>query len=232
MGVAGRDLVRVVLIDDDDLVRRWLRLIFESQDDVEVVGEAAHGVEGLATVSQTRPDLVVTDIRMDGMDGLETTRHLLAAHPELRVIVLTSFGDDEHLFAALQAGASGFLLKSATAEEIVAGVRLVASGGGLLSAALTRRLVSAFGSTAALAGPDPSSTTLPADVTAREREVLEAVSLGLSNHEIAERLHMSVPTAKTHVGRLLTKLAARDRAQLVIAAYESGLAVAGRGRPI
>jgi len=222
--MANGDSIGIVIIDDDELVRRWLCLIFRSQPDIKVLGEAADGVDGVALVRRMKPKVIVTDVRMEAMDGLEATRQILASEPAARVIVLTTFGHDACLFEALCAGASGFLLKSATAEEIVAGVRLVASGGGLLSPDLTRRLVSAF---ARPTEPATDACPLPSDVTAREREVLHAVGQGLSNSEIAQRLHMSLPTAKTHVSRSLTKLGARDRAQLVIAAYEHGLAGGG-----
>jgi DNA-binding NarL/FixJ family response regulator len=189
------------------------------------VGEAEDGLAAISLASTLRPDVVVTDVRMAPLDGIETTLGILRVSPETKVLVLTTHGLDEYLFDSLRAGASGFLLKATPAEEIVEGIRSVASGNGLLSPAMTRKLIDTFATTTA---PISQSRGLPVNITQREREVLVAVSQGLTNQEIATALHMSVATTKTHVSRLLTKLGARERAQLVIAAYETGLVSPGR----
>lgn len=199
-------------------------MIVEPQHDLELVGEAEDGLAAISLASTLRPDVVVTDVRMAPLDGIETTLRILRASPETRVLVLTTHAIDQYLYDSLRAGASGFLLKATPPEEIVDGIRSVASGHGLLSPVMTRKLIDAFATS-----PDPAKPLrgLPANVTQREREVLVAVSQGLTNKEIAAALHMSVATAKTHVSRLLAKIGARERAQLVIAAYESGLVSPG-----
>lgn len=214
--------IRVLLIDDDSLVRRWLRMIIEPQDDLTVVADATDGLSGVALARELQPDVVITDIRMTPIDGVETTRRIVHGGVGPKVLVLTTFDDDEFVYGALRAGASGFLLKSVAPEELLAGIRLIAAGDGLLSPQVTRKLIDAF----AVKRPQGRSS-LPAQVTEREREVLVAVSHGLNNGEIAQELHISLATTKTHVSRLLFKLGARERAQLVICAYESGLVVAG-----
>jgi DNA-binding NarL/FixJ family response regulator len=200
-------------------------MIVEPQPDLELVGEAEDGLAAISLASTLQPDVVVTDVRMAPLDGIETTLRILRVSPQTKVLVLTTHGLDEYLYDSLRAGASGFLLKATPAEEIVEGIRSVASGNGLLSPAMTRKLIDTFATT-----PEPTSPSrgLPGNITQREREVLVAVSQGLTNQEIATALHMSVATTKTHVSRLLTKLGARERAQLVIAAYETGLVSPGR----
>ena len=229
---------RVVLADDQHLVRAGLRLAISRSADLEVVGEAATGAEAVRLVRELNPDVVLMDIRMPGMDGIEATGMIAARHPASRVLILTTFDDDENVYAALRAGASGFLVKDMAVADLVAAVRVVAAGDGLIAPSVTRRLIAGFadGSTAT-ARPlaplpasasvptpaDPSATRLLDGVTDREREVLILVGRGLSNAEIGARLEISAGTAKTHVGRLLAKLGARDRVQLVIIAYEAGL---------
>ncbi len=225
-GASGRR-TGIVVVDDDALVCRWLRSIIEPQPDLEIVGEATDGVTAIALAGQLHPPLVVTDIRMQPLDGIETTRRILQASPGTRVLVLTTFALDEYLYQALRAGASGFMLKSASPEELLQGIRIVASGDGLISPSMTRKLINTFVATPSMARDTPA---LPTDVTGREREVLIAIGRGLTNLEISAKLHISMATTKTHVSRLLTKLGARERAQLVIAAYESGLVAPGRVR--
>jgi DNA-binding NarL/FixJ family response regulator len=221
--------VRVAVAEDQALVRGSFRLLLETEPELAVVGEAAGGAEAVALARRQRPDVVLMDVRMPGMDGIEATRRICGA-PELsgvRVLMLTTFDLDAYVYAALRAGASGFLLKDVPPRDLLAAVRLVAAGQALLAPSVTRRLIGEF---ARLPGPaDPPSPRLAA-LTGREREVLLLIARGLANGEIAERLHISLPTVKTHIGHLLAELGARDRAQLVIAAYEGGLvAPAQRG---
>jgi len=218
--------VRVVLVDDEAMVRVGLRMVLSSEPDIEVVGEAADGGAAVDVVTETSPDVVLMDVRMPRMDGLEATRRLMA-DPECsstRVLILTTFDEDELVHDALKAGASGFLLKDTRPTQLLEAVQVVATGDALLAPRITRRLIEQFASL-------PRPTSAPADdsLTDREREVLVAVSQGLSNQEVADRLHMGYGTVKTHVSHLLTKLDCRDRAQLVMHAYESGLTVPGRG---
>ncbi|MEV5575369.1 response regulator transcription factor [Spirillospora sp. NPDC052269] len=216
---APAETVRVVLADDQPLIRAGLRVLITDCADLEVVGEAGDGEQAVRLAAEHRPDVVVMDIRMPDMDGIEATRRITAA-ATARVLVLTTFDDDDYVYGALRAGASGFLVKDMALEDILAAVRVVAAGEALLAPGVTRRLIADFA-----ARPEPSAAP-PAElsvVTEREREVLTLVGSGLSNGEIAERLSISVATAKAHVARLLTKLDARDRVQLVIIAYNAGL---------
>jgi DNA-binding NarL/FixJ family response regulator len=214
--------IRVLLADDQTLVRSGFRLLLERTDDIEVTGEASTGGEALERVRAERPDVVLMDIRMPVMDGIEATRRI-THDPELagvRVIILTTFGQDEYVFDALHAGASGFLLKDVEPDEVRAAVRVVAGGEALLSPSVTRRLISEFVSRPTHKRDAPAELH---ELTEREREVLILVAAGLTNAEIAERLVITPATAKTHVSRILMKLNARDRAQLVVIGYESGL---------
>jgi len=218
-------VIRVVLADDQALVRAGFRALLDAQDDIMVVGEAGSGDEAVAVTCAARPDLVLMDIRMPGSDGLGATRRIgedpaLAA---VRVVILTTFELDEYVFEALRAGASGFLVKDTEPLELLRAVRAVAAGDALLSPSVTRRLIEAF---ATNSGDPPPGVDLDL-LTQREREVMTLVAAGLSNDEIATRLFVSPATAKTHVNRAMTKLGARDRAQLVVFAYESGLVRAG-----
>lgn len=224
--------VRVLLADDQHLVRAGFRSILEDEEDIEVVGEASTGTEAVRLARQLRPDVVLMDIRMPGTDGLAATRRI-AADPALagvRVLVLTTYESDEYVFESLRAGAAGFLLKDAEPEELRQAIRTVAAGHSLLAPSVTRRVIEEY---TRLRGPLADGARVLAPLTAREREVMALVAEGLSNEEIGARLLMSPLTAKTHVSRVLTKLGARDRAQLVVLAYESGLVRAGdpgRGR--
>ena len=219
--------IGVVLADDQTLVRSGFRALLERSDGIEVVGEASDGSEALERVREKRPGVVLMDIRMPVMDGLEATRRI-AADPELRgvrVIMLTTFDHDEYVFEALHAGASGFLLKDVEPDDLRDAVRVVAAGDALLSPSVTRRLISEF--TSRPGGRRHAPPELD-ELTDREREVMTLVAAGLSNEEIAERLVISRATAKTHVSQILLKLGARDRAQLVAIAYASGLVEPGR----
>jgi DNA-binding NarL/FixJ family response regulator len=214
-------VIRVVLADDQALLRAGLRALLDAEDDIEVVGEAANGREAITVVRATRPDVVLMDIRMPELDGLEATR-AIATDPELtssRVIILTTFDLDEYVFEAIRIGASGFLVKDTEPVELLRGVRAVANGDALLSPNVTRRLIGEFANRSRRTRP----LELLDPLTEREREVVGLVGEGLSNDEIAARLVMSPSTAKTHVSRSMVKLQARDRAQLVVLAYETGL---------
>jgi DNA-binding NarL/FixJ family response regulator len=216
-------VIRVAVVDDEALVRSGFSALLNAEPDIEVTGEACDGAEAVALVRRTNPDVVVLDIRMPNVDGIAAT-HALVADPRVntKILVLSTFDLDELVFGALQAGASGFLLKDCPPQEFLDAIRLVASGGSVLAPRLTGRLIEYFvTATRATRRDEPSWMSR---LTPREVEVLAAIGAGLSNTEIAETLHMSHGTAKTHVGRLLAKLQARDRAQLVIAAYEVGLA--------
>nr|WP_223244353.1 response regulator transcription factor [Streptomyces sp. CBMA156] len=211
-----------MVADDQTLVRGSFSLLVDSAPDLTAVGEAATGDEAVELAGRERPDVILMDIRMPGLDGIEATRRITAdpATSGVRVLILTTFDIDEYVFAALHAGASGFLLKDTRPTDLLAAIRVVAAGDALLAPGVTRRLIEEF-TRRPEAGSRPRAA--PADTTEREREVLTLVGLGMSNTEIAAHLHVSLSTAKTHVGRLLMKLGARDRAQLVIAAYDAGL---------
>lgn len=213
--------IRVLLADDQALVRAGFRALLDAQEDIEVVGEAADGEDASRLVKELRPDVVLMDIRMPSMDGLEATTRI-AADPDLsevRIVILTTFGLDDYVFQALRSGASGFLVKDTEPADLVQAVRVVANGEALLSPTITRRLIQEFAVRAKEPPPDSDLGRL----TDREREVVSLVGEGLSNGEVAERLFMSPATAKTHVSRAMGKLGARDRAQLVVIAYETGL---------
>jgi len=218
-------VIRVGVVDDQALVRSGFAVLLRSADGIDVVGEGSDGREAVELARRTRPDVMLMDIRMPEMDGLEATRRITSddATASTRVLILTTFDLDEYVFEALRAGASGFLLKDTLPDELLAAVRVVAGGEALLAPKVTRRLIEQFVQQrpAAAGAPHPGLALL----TEREREVLGAVARGLSNAEIADELFMSHSTAKTHVGRLLTKLDARDRAQLVMLAYEAGVVV-------
>ncbi|MEU7062707.1 response regulator transcription factor [Streptomyces sp. NPDC046161] len=213
--------IRIVLADDQPLVRSGMRVLMADHPDLEVVGEAANGSEAVRLVAELAPDVVVMDIRMPGMDGIEATRLITAGPATARVLVLTTFDEDDHVYGALRAGASGFVVKDMALDDILAAVRVVASGDALIAPGVTRRLIADFAARPA-AVPVRSPRTIEG-ITEREREVLALVGRGRSNTEIAQDLFITVATAKSHVSRLLTKLGARDRVQLVITAYESGL---------
>ena len=218
-------MIRVGVVDDQALVRSGFAVLLRSADGIDVVGEGSDGLQAVELARRTRPDVMLMDIRMPEMDGLEATRRITSddATASTRVLILTTFDLDEYVFEALRAGASGFLLKDTLPDELLAAVRVVAGGEALLAPKVTRRLIEQFVQQrpAAAGAPHPGLALL----TEREREVLGAVARGLSNAEIADELFMSHSTAKTHVGRLLTKLDARDRAQLVMLAYEAGVVV-------
>ena len=214
------DVIRVLVVDDQALIRSGFRLILESEDAIEVVGEAGDGEVALIEAERLKPDVVLMDVRMPRLDGVEATRRLAAAG-QTRVLILTTFDLDEYLFEAVRAGASGFLLKDVPADELVAAVRAVARGDALIEPRMTRRLLSEFARQPRLdAGGPPAAL---ADLTPREVEVFEAMAKGLSNGEIAEALYISETTVKSHVGHILMKLNLRDRIQAVVLAYESGL---------
>ncbi|HET6499503.1 MAG TPA: response regulator transcription factor [Amycolatopsis sp.] len=218
--------IRVVLADDQTLVRGGFRVLLETEDGFEVCGEAADGAEAVRVARQTRPDVVVMDIRMPGMDGLEATRRITGdpGLPGVRVLVLTTFDLDEYVYDALRAGASGFLLKDTEPVELLRALRVVSAGEALLAPTVTKRLITEF-----VGRPENRRVDTGAvrEITDREREVLALVASGLSNDEIAGRLVISTATARTHVSRIMTKVGARDRAQLVVLAYESGLVSPG-----
>ena len=222
----GVVVIGVLVVDDQALVRAGFRVLVDSSADLKVVGEAANGAEAVRVAIEARPDVVLMDIRMPVLDGIEATRQILSS-PECtatRVIILTTFELDEYVYNALRAGASGLLLKDTAPEELLDAIRVVASGQALLAPSVTKTLIAEF---ARRAAPPATPSTLLRLITPREREVLVQVARGRSNSEIAEDLHMSAATAKTHVSRLLMKLDARDRAQLVVIAYESGLMNSG-----
>jgi DNA-binding NarL/FixJ family response regulator len=220
-------VIRVLLADDQALIRSGIRALLEAEDDIEVAAEAADGQQAVALAREHRPDIALVDIQMPGLDGIETTRQI-AADPELagvRVVILTNYGHDEYIFQALRAGAYGFLLKDTEPAELVQALRVALDGNALLSPAVTRRLISEF----VARPPDALASAGMETLTNREREVVALAAHGLNNDEIAAAMVVSPSTAKTHVSRAMTKLGARDRAQLVVFAYQSGL-VSPRGR--
>lgn len=214
--------IRVLVADDQALMRTGFRLILDAQDDVEVVGEAIDGADAVRQFERLAPDVIVMDVRMPTMDGIEATRRLTALDPPARVLILTTFDLDEYVYEALRAGASGFLLKDSPSEELVAAIRVISAGEALLAPSITRRLIEEF----ARRAPTASRAEL-GELTDREREVLVLMARGLSNSEIASSLFVAETTVKTHVGRVLSKLRLRDRAQAVVLAYESGLVQPG-----
>ncbi|MFE5186004.1 response regulator [Streptomyces sp. NPDC056628] len=214
-------MIRVLLADDQSLVRAGFRALLDAQPDIEVAGEAADGEEAVRSVRELRPDVVLMDIRMPVLDGLAATRGITgdSALEDVKVVMLTTFELDEYVFEAIRSGASGFLVKDTEPDELLRAVRAVVDGGALLSPGVTRRLIAEF----AARSKEPAAAGALARLTEREREVMALVGIGLSNEEIARRLVVSPLTAKTHVSRTMVKLGARDRAQLVVLAYESGL---------
>ena len=234
-------MIRVLLADDQALIRSGIRALLDAEDDIEVVAEAADGKQAVTLATQHRPDIALVDIQMPVVDGIEATRQITGRDggSATRVLILTTFDLDEYVYAALHAGASGFLLKSTQPAELVSAIRVIAAGDALLAPSVTRRLVEEFTRRpvpqARQAAPDPAPVRAPtaglAGITGREREVLALIATGLSNSEIAARLYISEATAKTHVGHLLTKLNARDRVHLVILAFQVGLVSAATAGP-
>jgi len=220
-------MIRVALADDQDLVRTGFRMILETEPDLVVVGEAADGEQAIALSRSTPIDVLLMDVRMPVMDGIEATRRIAAGPDAPRVLILTTFDLDEHVFAALCAGASGFLLKDVKASELINAIHVIAGGEALLAPSVTRRLIAAYAATQRTAQGSGAVTSI-AELTPREREVLTLIARGRSNSEIAAELVLSEGTVKTHVGRIFTKLGIRDRAQAVVAAYEAGLVTPSR----
>ena len=219
-------MTRVVVADDQALVRAGLKMVLEAEPDIEVVGEAADGNEVLEVARRVAPDVVLMDIRMPGLDGLEASRRLLAGADPPKVLVLTTFDEEEYLYEALRAGTSGFLLKVSPPEQLIGAIRTVADGNALIDPTVTRRVIEAFGRRAT-ASPPPASYE---ELTAREREVLVLLARGRSNAEIADELIVGDATVKTHVARVLMKLGLRDRVQAVVFAYEHGIVTPGADR--
>lgn len=220
------DDIRVLLVDDQSMLRLGFRMVLSAEEGIEVVGEAGDGAAGLAMTKALQPDVVLMDVRMPGVDGIEATRRIIAEAPGARVIILTTFDLDEYAFAALRAGASGFLLKDARPTELVAAIRSVAAGDAAVAPRITRRMLELFAERLPDAGAAPAADARLASLTPREHEIFAALGEGLSNAEIAERFVLSEATVKTHVARVLGKLGLRDRVQAVVLAYETG--VAGR----
>jgi DNA-binding NarL/FixJ family response regulator len=219
---------RVLLVDDDDLMRAGLKAVLSSDETIDVVGEAGDGRAAVSRTRELRPELVLMDVRMPDLDGITATREVLAVSPDVKVVILTTFEQDDYIFGALRAGASAFLLKRTSPEELIAAIHIVAAGDSLLSPSVTRKVIDRMAQQAA---PDASSAERLEDLTPREREVLELMARGLSNAEIADAFVIEESTVKTHVKRLLRKLGLRDRVQAVIFAYESGLTRPGPKTP-
>jgi len=224
--VSEQQPVRVLIADDQTLVRAGFRMVVEARDDLSVVGEAADGEQAVALAAEQRPDVVLMDVRMPVMDGIEATRRIVAADAEHRphVLILTTFDLDQYVYEALRAGASGFLLKDTPPQDLVAAIRTVAAGEALLAPSVTRRLIERF---VGLPAPRPHRTDVLADLTPREADVLRLLARGLSNREIADQLVVSTTTVKSHVARLLMKLNLHDRTQAVVLAYETGFVTPG-----
>ncbi|GHF80919.1 response regulator [Streptomyces griseosporeus] len=217
-------MTTVLIADDQPLQRFGFRMLLESQDDMAVLGEAANGSEAIRMTAELRPDVVLMDIRMPGLDGIEATRRITLAGDRTRVLILTTFDLDEYAYAGLRAGASGFLIKDALPEELLSGIRAVASGDAVVAPALTRRLLDAYAQLLPTPSADPDATDPRlAALTDREREILTAMGRGWTNTEIADRFHLAESTVKTHVGRILAKTGSRDRIQAVILAYDTRL---------
>jgi DNA-binding NarL/FixJ family response regulator len=224
--MSGR-AVRVLLVDDDDLMREGLKAVLSSDDSIEVIGEAADGRTAVSTVRALQPDVVLMDVRMPDLDGISATREVLDASPEVKVAILTTFEQDDYIFGALDAGASGFLLKRTRPEDLIAAIHTIAAGDALLSPPITKRVIERM---AGKGVPDSRASARLDELTPREREVLEQIARGLSNSEIAAAFFIEESTVKTHVRRILMKLHLRDRVQAVIFAYESGLTQPGPSR--
>ena len=218
--MTGEQPVKVLIVDDDALMRAGLRGVLSNDDAIEVVGEAGDGRDAVYRTRLLQPDVVLMDVRMPDLDGISATRELLEAFPEVRVVIVTTFEQDDYIFGALSAGASGFLLKRTKPEELIAAIHTLAAGDSLLSPSVTSRVIERM---SAQPSPEASNAERLDDLTAREREVLELVAAGLSNGEIAAELVIEESTVKTHVKRILSKLDARDRVQAVIFAYEAGV---------
>ncbi|MGW0228510.1 response regulator [Actinopolymorpha singaporensis] len=230
-GSGSSPALRVLVVDDDDLMRAGLRAVLSTDETVEVVGEASNGREAVEEVRRTRPDVVLMDVRMPELDGIAATRAIVEADPDARILILTTFSDDEYVYGSLAAGASGFLLKRTRPEQLIAGIHTIGSGESLLSPAVTRTVIDRM---AGHGRPpaDPGALGRLRTLTPREREVLELIGRGLSNTEIAGTLFVEESTVKTHVKRLLGKLHLRDRVQAVILAYETGLVRPGERGPV
>jgi DNA-binding NarL/FixJ family response regulator len=220
-------VIRVLLVDDQSLLRMGFRMILEAQPDIEVAGEAADGATGVAMTSALRPDVVLMDVRMPGMDGIQATASITAAGPASKVLILTTFDLDEYVFAGLKAGASGFLLKDAPPAELLTAIRTVAGGDAVLAPTATRRLIDQFVALLPDPGRQQDRDAVLSQLTDREQAVFAQLAAGRSNREIAIELHLAEGTVKIHVGRILAKLGLRDRVQAVVLAYESGLITPG-----
>ena len=214
------DEIRVLLVDDQQLIRMGFRMVLDAEPDLTVIGEAADGAEALAMTAAEAPDVILMDVRMPRMDGIEATERIIAAHPDVKVIVLTTFDLDEYAFAAVRAGASGFLLKDAHPQELTRAIRAAHAGEAVLSPRVTKRMLDLFGPSLPAEAPDMSALD---ELTQREREVFIAIARGLTNAEIGAELFVSESTVKTHVGRVLAKLGARDRVQAVLLAHRFGM---------
>jgi DNA-binding NarL/FixJ family response regulator len=220
-------MIRVLLVDDQSLLRMGFRLILEAEPDIEVVGEAADGASGVSMTAALHPDVVLMDVRMPGMDGIQATASIIAADPASKVLILTTFDLDQYVFAGLKAGASGFMLKDAPPAELLTAIRTVAGGDAVLAPTATRRLIDQFAPLLPDPGRQPERDAVLSKLTSREQTVFIQLAAGRSNREIAAELHLSEGTVKIHVGRILTKLGLRDRVQAVVLAYESGLITPG-----